>query len=146
MRNYFINHFVPNHVGLQYTTREEVAQRNLLIPNNLFGSPNISVEQIPAIAICNGTIFIQKSSYYLYYKITYSLHKYENLIKPFLIVACDGYIIDVSGPYAATQTDSEVMKHMFENENRPLKSFFRSDDIFILDRGFRDTISRILRL
>lgn len=141
MRNYFINHFVPNHVGLQHTTREEVAQRNLLIPNNLFGSPNISIEQMPAIAICDGTyIFIQKSSNYLYQKRTYSLHKYDNLIKPFLIVACDGYIIDVSGPYAATQTDSEIMRHLFENENGPMRSFFRSNDIFILDRGFRDCI------
>lgn len=87
MRNYFINHFVPNHVGLQHTSREEVTQRNLLIPNNLFGCTNTSVEQMPVIAICGGTyIFIQKSSNYLYQKKTYSLHKYDNLIKPFLIV------------------------------------------------------------
>ncbi|KAF9809419.1 hypothetical protein SFRURICE_003516 [Spodoptera frugiperda] len=125
----------------KHTSREEVTQRNLLIPNNLFGCTNTSVEQMPVIAICDGTyIFIKKSSNYLYQKKTYSLHKYDNLIKPFLIVACDGYIIDVSGPYAATQTDSEIMKNLFENENVPMRCFFRSNDVFILDRGFRDCI------
>ncbi|KAJ8729095.1 hypothetical protein PYW08_000676 [Mythimna loreyi] len=85
-------------------------------------------------------IFIQNSSNYFYQKRTYSLHKYNNLIKPFLIVACDGHIIDVSGPYAATQTDSEIISNLFENGNGPMRSYFRANNIFILDRGFRDSI------
>lgn len=62
MRNYFKNHFVPNNVGLQHINTEQVANRNLLIPNSLFGNPNAPVGQMPAIAICDGTynyIYIQ---------------------------------------------------------------------------------------
>uniref|UniRef100_A0A2H1VI49 SFRICE_038592 n=1 Tax=Spodoptera frugiperda TaxID=7108 RepID=A0A2H1VI49_SPOFR len=64
-------------------------------------------------------------------KKTYSLHKYVNLVKPFMIVSCDGHIIDVVGPYAATQTDAEIINHLFEAED---------------NRGFRDAISLLQRL
>ncbi|CAH2088308.1 unnamed protein product [Euphydryas editha] len=64
----------------------------------------------------------------------------RNLIKPFLLVAPDGHIVDVFGPYPASLSDSDIMKSPFENENSILRTHFRPNDIFILDRGFRDSI------
>lgn len=71
---------------------------------------------------------------------TYSLHKYRNLVKPFVVVATDGYIIDVRGPYPASMSDADIMKLLFQNENGPYRQYFRPGDIFILDRGFRDAL------
>ncbi|CAH2088630.1 unnamed protein product [Euphydryas editha] len=73
-------------------------------------------------------------------KKTYSLHKYDNLVKPFMVVSCDGHIVDVVGPYAATQTDAEIMSHLFQAENSPYRQFFQQNYVFILDKGFRDAI------
>ncbi|XP_060810061.1 uncharacterized protein LOC132904163 [Amyelois transitella] len=137
VRQSLTTHFVPNHIGTNHLTHSEIVDRNLRIPNALFGNENR-----PAIAIFDGTyIYVQKSSNYLYQKKTYSLHKYDNLVKPFMIVSCDGHIIDVLGPFAATQTDAEIMKHLFEEEDSPYRQLFHAGDVFILDRGFRDSIS-----
>ncbi|KAH9636341.1 hypothetical protein HF086_003641, partial [Spodoptera exigua] len=76
-------------------------------------------------------------------KKTYSLHKYDNLVKPFVIVSCDGHIIDVVGPYAATQTDAEIINHLFIDEESQYRQLFQPNDIFILDRGFRDAIPHL---
>lgn len=63
-----------------------------------------------------------------------------------MMVTCNGHIIDAFGPYAATQSDADIMKHLFQNENSPLRSYFEQNDIFILDRGFRDAIGLLSSL
>ncbi|KAJ8720557.1 hypothetical protein PYW08_006022 [Mythimna loreyi] len=76
----------------------------LLIPNGVYGNGN------NAIVICDGTyIYINKSSNYMFQKQSYNLHKYRNLLKPFMFVACDGYIVDCYGPYKATTSDVDIM-------------------------------------
>lgn len=128
--------FVPANLGLRHMTRGDIAQRNLTIPNGLFGS----IGQKP-IVIMDGTyIYIQKSANYRYQKETYSLHKYRNLVKPFIIVCCDGYILEVLGPYPATTSDAQILINEFNQQDLPLRNFFNEGDVFILDRGFRDAI------
>ncbi|CAH2095644.1 unnamed protein product [Euphydryas editha] len=127
--------FVPMHIGINSLTRTELISHGLTIPKGLYGHNN-------AIVICDGTyIYINKSANYSFQKQTYSLHKYRNLLKPFLIVACDGYIVDCYGPYKATTSDSVIMNNLFRDENCPLRLYFRPNDTFILDRGFRDSIT-----
>lgn len=136
-REALLSLFVPQHLGINHITRQQIINRNLVIPEGLFGNRE---ERVP-IVICDGTyIYLQKSSNYLFQKKTYSLHKYRNLVKPFLIVATDGHIIDVLGPYAATESDADIMKALFQNENGDYRRFFRASDVFILDRGFRDAV------
>ncbi|XP_047036447.1 uncharacterized protein LOC124642178 [Helicoverpa zea] len=74
---------------------------------------------------------------------SYSLHKFCNLLKPFLIVSSDGYIIDVFGPYAATKTDAQIMLDIMGTEEHPMHVFLQQNDAFILDRGFRDSLDAI---
>ncbi|KAJ8710624.1 hypothetical protein PYW08_009139 [Mythimna loreyi] len=57
-----------------------------------------------------------------------------------MFVACDGYIVDCYGPYKATTSDADIMSGLFSSENSALRSYFRRNDVFILDRGFRDCI------
>lgn len=135
-------HYVPLHLGISHMSRAALSARNLMIPQGLFGT-----QQNNPIVICDGTyIYIQKSSNYLFQKKTWSLHKYQNLVKPFLIVATDGHIIDALGPYAASQSDADIMKSIFGNADSPQRSYFRQNDIFILDRGFRDAIGLLTSL
>ncbi|CAH2100862.1 unnamed protein product [Euphydryas editha] len=59
-------------------------------------------------------------------------------MKPFMVVACDGYVIDIVGPYAETQSNADIMKSLFQDEHGTFCRLFRQNDMFILDGGFRD--------
>lgn len=96
------------------------------------------------LIICDGTyIYIHKSANFLFQRQSYSLHKFQNLLKPFLIVCTDGYIIDVKGPYAATKTDANIMSSIMNNNENPIHILLEPNDVFILDRGFRDSLGDI---
>lgn len=73
-------------------------------------------------------LYVQKSSNYMYQKDTYSLHKYRNLMKPFIIECCDWYIVDVVGPYPATTSDANIMSNEFSDETKPLRQYFQPGD------------------
>ncbi|KAH9632509.1 hypothetical protein HF086_017057 [Spodoptera exigua] len=140
-RECLTNDFVPRHLGWDHISRDEIVARNLRIPNAVFGASN---DELPAILICDGTyIYIQKSSNFLFQKQSYSLHKFRNLLKPFLIICRDGYIVDVIGPHAATISDATIMSTYIQNEINPMHYVLKSNDTFILDRGFRDSIPTI---
>lgn len=81
--------FVPNNIGVNHINHNEIANRNLRVPQALLGGPEEPITgDRPAIAIFDGTyIYLQKSTNYMFQKKTYSLHKYDNLIKPFMIVS-----------------------------------------------------------
>jgi hypothetical protein len=131
--------FVLHYLGLDHMTREEVVARNVSIPAHIFGGDHDT-----AILVVDGTyLYVQKSSNFLFQRITYSLHKYRNLVKPFLVVCTDGYILDVMGPYAATTTDATIMRSLMEDQTSPWHGFLMPNDVFILDRGFRDSIPSI---
>ncbi|RVE44543.1 hypothetical protein evm_010809 [Chilo suppressalis] len=134
--------FTTNHLGIGHIRREQIITKNSIIAEGLFGNPELPPEQKNAIVIADGTyIYTQKSSNYLFQKETYSLHKYRNLVKPLLIVCCDGYILDVFGPYAATTNDATIMNSILDNE--ALVQYFNENDVFILDRGFRDSMDKL---
>lgn len=114
-RHCLVNTFVPLYLGLGHMSIQDVAARNKIIPEGLFGNPDMPASTKPAIVICDGTyIYVQSSSNYSYQKQTYSLHKYVNLVKPFLFVFCDGFILQSLGP--ATKSDSDIMSSEFRNE------------------------------
>lgn len=141
-RNCLKAQYVPLHLGINHITRESLSSRNLLIPQGLFGTDGNN----PIILLDGTYVYLQKSSNYLFQKKTYSLHKFSNLVKPFLMVASDGYILDIFGPYAATTSDADVVKLLFEDSQSTPREFFRPNDIFILDRGFRDAIGLLTSL
>lgn len=132
--------FTPLHLGWDHITREQVLRRNLFIPQTLFGNR----EQNKCIIILDGTyVYIQKSSNFLFQRLTYSHHKFLNLLKPFLIVCCDGYIIEVAGPYSATTSDASILNKLIDGANSVFNWFFQEGDVLILDRGFRDAVPNV---
>lgn len=129
--------FVNIHLGMDHLTRQNMLDRNLFLPRGIYGND----ENTKSIIICDGTyIYIEKSSNFLFQRLSYSQHKFQNLLKPFLIVCSDGYIIDVLGPYSATTSDAAIMTSLCEDENNAFHWFFEPNDVFVLDRGFRDSI------
>lgn len=137
------NDYVPRHLGFDHITRNEVIARNRIIPNHIFGTE----DHTKAIVIMDGTyLYIQKSSNFLFQRLSYSLHKYSNLVKPFMLVCADGYIIEVTGPYNARTSDATILKQILDNhsepmEEAPIRWFFEPDDVMVLDRGFRDALA-----
>ncbi|KAH9644342.1 hypothetical protein HF086_003127 [Spodoptera exigua] len=130
--------FVPHFLDIDHITQEEFVSRNLTIPAHIFGGNHDA-----RILVFDGTyLHVQKSANFLFQRISYSLHKFRNLVKPFLIVCTDGYIVDVIGPYAATTSDATIMRSIMQ-ENSDWHWFLRSNDVFILDSGFRDYMSTI---
>lgn len=103
-RDILIEFFMPHHLGFHHLNRQQVLNKSLLIPKNYKGQ-----------AIFDGTYtYIQKSSNYSYKKKTYSLHKYTNLVKPFMRVCTDGHIIDVLGPYPAPTSAADIIKEILK--------------------------------
>lgn len=66
-----------------------------------------------------------------------------NLLKPFLLVSTDGHIIEVMGSYAAVTSDADIMNDIVNNQDSPFHWLYRSGDVFILDRGFRDAMENL---
>lgn len=94
-----------------------------------------------AVIIIDGTyIFIEKSSKIQFQKITYSMHKKSNLIKPFMIVYPDGFIAAVCGPYPGNKSDATIMNEFLE---KIFFHIFEPEDVFLVDRGFRDSLQLI---
>lgn len=132
--------FVDHHLGLDHITRENILERNQTIPKGIFGNE----ANTKAIIICDGTyLYIQKSSNFLFQRLSYSLHKFQNLLKPFLLVSTDGHIIDILGPFAATKSDASIMSEL-SDENNALHWLLEQNDVFIFDRGFRDAVDDVV--
>lgn len=134
-RESLLKDFVPKFLGIQINSREKIKENSSVVANNLFLKNNN--ENI--ITIWDGTyIYIQKSSNYIFQRKSYSIHKSRQLLKPFLAVAANGYIIDVFGPYNSNDSDSKILNNLMKNDS--FVSFFRPGDVFLVDRGFRDSI------
>ena len=57
-----------------------------------------------------------------------------------LITATDGYIIDILGPYLAKNNDASIMDHPMKTNIEGIKIWFKPQDSFIVDRGYRDCL------
>jgi hypothetical protein len=95
-------------------------------------------EESQFIMAADGTyLHCQKSSNNLFQRMTYSNQKKTHLVKPFVICATNGYIVDVYGLYPANQNDTSILEEILE-EDPEIHSLLQRGDIFLLDRGFRN--------
>ena len=135
-----MNEYVPVHLGFQHMSHESfVAGHTTPLARSLF-SPE---DHDAAILILDGTyIYIQKSAHYLFQRVSYSMHKHRPLVKMMVIVASDGYILSVLGPYRADgkSNDAMITKHIFMSNSENLKDWIAPNDVCVVDRGFRDSV------
>ena len=76
------------------------------------------------------------------------MHKGRHLIKPALVVAPYGYILDIHGPYFSDSrnNDASMLVNEFQVDAAGLREWFQNGGIFIVDRGYRDVLLLIENL
>ena len=125
--------FVNDNLGAKRTTREDWLAHNTPKVQELFLK-----DKDQFVLIADGTYcYIQKSANHEFQRSTWSGQKKRNLIKPFLVCASDGTIIDIYGPYEARLNDAKIMELVLK-EDEDLRKLIKENDILIADRGFRD--------
>ncbi|XP_033753259.1 uncharacterized protein LOC117336747 [Pecten maximus] len=138
-RKALMTDFVPKNIGFNHVTREEIISNHTRhLAQTLFGGP-----LLPAILVIDGTyIYIQKSSKFQFPRRSYNMHKHRPLVKPMIFVSTTGYIVSVLGPYLrhSKNNDAEILKHALKTDEEAIRSWLQEDDIFIVDRDFRDSI------
>ncbi len=96
-----LGEFVPKFLGFEHLSRENALwDHSSDMFNKLFGA-----DQDVVFLILDGTyVYIEKPADFELQKITWSEQKSRNLLKPFMIVLPDGYILTAEGPYGANGT------------------------------------------
>ena len=134
--------FVPNNLGLQHISREDLIENHTRqLATSLF--TNDSGDSSRLILVLDGTyIYIQKSQNHRFQRRSYSIHKGRPLVKPMVIVTTTGYYLTVVGPYLSDgkNSDAKILNHILNSNIEDIKSYIRQDDIFVVDRGFRDSL------
>ena len=69
------------------------------------------------------------------------MHKGRPLVKLMVIVTTSGHFVTVLGPYFADSknNDASILKHIIQNNVEEIKNWMKPSDIFVVDRGFRDS-------
>ena len=139
VRQVLLLEFVPSNLGFSHISREDViSDHTRVLAQSLLAENN---EQ--AILVLDGTyIYINKSNNFEFQRRSYSIHKGRPLVKPMVIVSTTGYYISVLGPYFADSknNDASILNHIINNNIEEIKSWVKPSDIFVVDRGFRDSL------
>lgn len=83
---------------------------------------------------------MNKSGNFKFKSKSYSMHKGRSLVKPLIIVSPTGYYLSVMGPYLARNNDASILKHVMKSNIEDICNWVEKDDIFVVDRGFRDSL------
>lgn len=126
------------HFGLTSVSREDLIKNTSLTARMLL---NLRDDQL--VLIFDGTyIRHQKSFNNEYQRKSYSGQKKTHLCKPFTICTTNGFIVDFAGPFYGTENDATIMKKVLQDA---LKTLLRRNDVFVVDRGFRDAVGDITK-
>lgn len=131
--------FVPQNVGFQAITRQEYIERHVTPFANELYNPDPQTPRV--IAVVDGTYsYIDKSSNFRALRQSFCLHKGRHLVKPALLVAPDGYILTVQGPYFSDSrnNDAQILINEFETDVAGIREWLQEGDILVVDRGYRD--------
>ena len=132
--------FVPENIGLNAITREQYIHQHVTDFSNVLYNPNPN--NPVAISYVDGMYsYCFKSSNFRALRQSFCRHKGRHLIKPALMVAPDGYILDIHGPYFSDpqNNDAAMLRNEWDN-NEDLNNWFQEGDVFVVDRGYRDII------
>lgn len=141
VRQSLATRFVNENIGVACINREDYIARHVSdFANELY---NENPDERVVIVLCDATYaYVNKSSNFKALRQSYSMHKGRHLLKPTLLVAPNGYILDILGPYFSDSqnNDAAILNAEFERDANILRDWFRNRDIFLVDRGYRDCI------
>jgi len=71
-----------------------------------------------------------------------------HLLKPALLVAPDGYILAIQGPYFsdARNNDAAMLLKEYNDDVEEMRAWFKEGDIVLVDRGYRDATDFLVGL
>ena len=58
-----------------------------------------------------------------------------------VVVTTTGHFVAILGPYIARNNDPSILNHMLKCNINDIKGFVKDNDIFVVDRGFRDSLT-----
>ena len=75
------------------------------------------------------------------------MHKGQHLLKPVLLSASDGYILDIQGSYFSDSrnNDAQLFRNEFERDMANMAESIQENDIVIVDQGYQDAIPLLER-
>lgn len=131
---------LDQNIGPSSITREDIINMHTSdLAKRLFGVYD------NCIFIVDGTYaYHQKSSNYAYQRLSYSMHKHTNLMKPFTFCTTNGFVIDMFGPYPAKMNDAEILEQLLETDHG-LNALLKPGDVFVVDRGFRNVVPYLIK-
>lgn len=139
--------FVQENIGPASITRQNyIAQHVTDFSNALY---NREPNEPKAIAVIDSTYaYIHKSSCFRVLRHSYSQHKRRHLLKPTLVVAPDGYILAIFGPYFSdsANNDAQILQNELQRDGNSLRNWFQNNDIILVDRGYRDAVPFLQQL
>lgn len=147
VRSSLMVRFVPENIGLIAINRQQFIERHVTPFANRLYNPN--PEQPKAIVYVDGTYCeIQKSKNFQVLRQSYCVHKGHHLIKPALIVGPNGYILTIQGPYFSDtrNNDAAMLRNEYQRDTEMIRNWFQENDIFVVDRGYRDAIPMLRQL
>lgn len=142
-----LERFVPDNIGPQSINRQQFINQHVTDFANELYNPE-PAERKAIVAIDTTYSYIHKSSNFRVLRQSYSLHKHRHLLKPTLLVAPDGYILAILGPYFsdARNNDAAILREDFERDAGIIANWFQEGDIVLVDRGYRDAIPLLAHL
>ncbi|XP_018372832.1 PREDICTED: uncharacterized protein LOC108767426 [Trachymyrmex cornetzi] len=107
VRKSLLLRFVKENIGFQSITRDAYIQQHVTDFANVLYNLDPNVPE--AIGYVDGTYsYIEESSNFRVLRQSFSLHKGRYLIKLVLVVAPDGYILDIQGPYFSDSRNNDA--------------------------------------
>lgn len=147
VRQSLMQRFVPQNIGFGAIPRNDYIANHVTPFANELYNPQ---PEIPRAIVCNDCTYldIERSSCFQVLRQSYCIHKGKHLIKPSMFVAPDGFILNILGPYFSNtqNNDANILTSEFERDVEGMRNWFRDQDIFIIDRGYRDAIPTLERL
>ena len=138
VRHALMRLFVSLYLGFDCFTREDIIKNH----TRPLAKSLLCADGEKVILVLDGTyIYIQKSKNFSFQRRSYSLHKSRPLVKPMVVVTTTGHFVAILGPYLAKNNDASILNHMLQRNINDIKEFIKEDDIFVVDRGFRDSLS-----
>ncbi|KAL7290360.1 hypothetical protein TKK_0016053 [Trichogramma kaykai] len=140
VRQSLMQRFVPQSIGVNAITREQYVARHVTAFSNTLYNETPEVP-VPILYVDGTYTYCHKSTNFRSLRQTFCRHKSQHLVKPALVVAPNGYILDIQGPYFsdAPNNDAAMLARELEN-NEAFEQWLRPGDIFIVDRGYRDVV------
>ena len=107
-----LDEFVNKNYGSKHLTREMLIGHNTAFVNDSFGQYTKRVA-----LLADATYFeIGKSTNHFFQRISFSVPKNYNLIKPMVVCAPNGYIVEIYGPYPANMNDAQILSDVLDKD------------------------------